>query len=423
MRSDCVSREKRRTLCLVTSGNLASNPRLTKEASALKTAEYDVRIVAADIIAFLSRYDTDVAAQLDAPIVTVRWHGVWPLRIVRLFKRAAARLWVRCFKHIPLCIAIRAHHALTPALTNAASRVPADLYIAHNLAALPAAAAAARRHEAKLGFDAEDYHCGELENTNKNALDLHVRRRIEDTLLSRCQYLTSASPQISAAYSADYGVEMLPILNVFPLSQAPREPSVPSSAGDGVRAMYWFSQTLGSNRGLEQMIDAVALMKTKVRLVLRGNASPDYARNLSQRARMKGGQDLCCRIELLPIGSPNDMVLLAAPFDLGLAIEPGHNRNNDAALSNKIFTYLLAGVPILLSRTTAQCRLAPTLAAAALLVDIHEPAQVAETLDDFFADTGRQRVARAEAWRLGRERFNWDIEKTRFLGAVERALG
>ena len=43
----------------------------------------------------------------------------------------------------------------------AACAVPADLYIAHYVAALPAAGAAAQRHGALLGFDAEDFHSGE----------------------------------------------------------------------------------------------------------------------------------------------------------------------------------------------------------------------------------------------------------------------
>ena len=56
----------------------------------------------------------------------------------------------------------RAMHYVVPELAHAAAAVAADLYIAHNLAALPAARHAARRHRGRLGFDAEDYHRGQF---------------------------------------------------------------------------------------------------------------------------------------------------------------------------------------------------------------------------------------------------------------------
>ena len=56
----------------------------------------------------------------------------------------------------------RAFSPFTGPLTAAAKRVPADLYIAHYPAALPAAAIAARRHGALYAFDAEDFHLGDL---------------------------------------------------------------------------------------------------------------------------------------------------------------------------------------------------------------------------------------------------------------------
>ena len=98
------------------------------------------------------------------------------------------------------------------------------------------------------------------------------------------------------------------------------------------------------------------------------------------------------------------------------------DRNRAICLTNKVFTYLLAGIPALLSRTPAQERLAPDLGPAALLADLEDPGALAARLDAFFADAERQRSARSFAWQLGQKRFNWDVEQRTFLDSVRRAL-
>lgn len=414
--------EPRFRICLVTSGNLASNPRLVKEASALQESGYFVRVIAADIIPSLSRFDDGLIQKLQLECVKVCWRRSFCMRLFRALRQRAFRFVAGFLPDVPLRIAVQAHHGLTPALTQATSAIPADLYIAHNLAALPAAAAAAEKHGGKLGFDAEDYHCGELPNTSGNALELRIRRKIESALLPRCHHLTSASPQIGEAYAADYGIKMRAILNVFSLAEAPDQPDSVPRTRDDFPTLYWFSQTIGPKRGLEQIVSAMAALRTKVNLVLRGQPSADYINQLLAHARMRGGDDLASRVQFLGVAPPDQMVRLASIHDIGLAVEVSETVNRDICLTNKAFTYLLAGVPVLLSRTRAQCELSRELGVAGLLFDIDDPERVAEGLNAYFADREWQKRARAEAWHLGRERFNWETEQVKFLAAIRETL-
>jgi glycosyltransferase involved in cell wall biosynthesis len=409
-------------ICLVTSGNVATNPRLVKEASALRNAGYAVRIVAADIIPSLAPFDAEIISRLGCEFTKVDYRKPAWKRAVRAFRQRVARKYIERTERMSPRLAVLAHHPLTPALTDAALRGRANLYIAHNLAALPAAGTAASHHRVPFGFDAEDYHCGELEDTDANHLELRIRRAIESHWLPQCKHLTSASPGISEAYATDYGVEMLPILNVFPLSEAPTEPMRSSSMRGELPSLYWFSQTIGGNRGLEQIVAGLALMRTRVDLFLRGNPSPGYIGQLLAIAQRVGGDHLAKRIKILPVASPAEMVKLSAEYDLGLAVEPGCNKNNQLALSNKAFTYLLGGVPVLLSRTSAQTQLAAELGSAALLVDLSKPQQIADVLDAYFSDRPRHEASRAEAWRLARARFIWDIERRKFVANVAAVL-
>ena len=80
---------------------------------------------------------------------------------------------------------------------------------------------AAERNNAKLSFDVEDFHIGELAEIPENKLEIAIRNYIERTLLPRCCYLTASSPMIASVYRNRYGVSIEPILNAFPLLEAP----------------------------------------------------------------------------------------------------------------------------------------------------------------------------------------------------------
>ena len=54
-------------------------------------------------------------------------------------------------------------------------------------------------------------------------------------------------------------------------------------------------------------------------------------------------------LHFLPMAAPGQMETLAAPYDIGLCGEIGHTPNRKIALTNKQFTYLLAGLPALMS--------------------------------------------------------------------------
>lgn len=397
-------------VCLVTSTHVSANPRLVKEADALFECGFGVSVVAVDQNSRLRELDR----------ILMRNRG-WRLRkvsrgslagyVAKTFLQHFARFALRTSQNLKF--AVWAHHRLSGRLGRASARIAADIYIAHNLAALPAAVHAAKRNHAKVGFDAEDFHTEEVTETERNFGDQIAREILERKLLFRCEYRTASSPMIAEAYRQKYGAEMLPVLNVFPLRHsppAPLEPTIPHS-------LYWFSQTIGAGRGLEEIVEAVARMEKPAVIYLRGNPAVGYVNELSAFAERKS-----VLLRFLAPEPPDAMVGLASAYSIGLGLEPGNSRNNGMALSNKIFTYLLAGVPVLLSRTPAQETLARDLGDAAVLVDLDQPAQIARTLQDFFADEARQRSARSTAWHLGRAKYNWNVEKAKLVSCVRKSL-
>lgn len=406
-------------ICLVSPGHIASNPRLVKEANALYQAGYDVRVVAANNVDFVRPLDKAILKT--APW---RYQGVeagsrliYGSRVLRqrLARRIARSGWVPS-----LSVAVWGNSWLSGALAKAAMAEPADLFIAHCLAALPAAWQAARHYGSRLGFDAEDFHTAEGLWGRDEILEVAIRDRIERQLLPECTYRTAASPGIAEAYKKRYGLPMISLLNVFSRSEAPLRPRrQPGDRTSEEISLYWFSQTVGKDRGLEPIVQAIGLMRIPVRLHIRGFPAPGYPEQLQ---RLAGNLGVAERIHLMAPAPPDQMVALASCHDLGLSLELTTPYNRAICLTNKIFAYLLAGIPVLLSDTPSHRELAPSLGEAALLVNLQDPKQIAKQLDDLFSDSSALQRLRALAWQLGQERYNWEIEQNLFLQQVKTAL-
>ena len=411
-----------RTVCLVTTLQPSANPRVVKEADALVEAGFDVRVVAAHWADWADAFDRELIPSRAWRCETIDWRRsadaalFWKSRI----RHYAARR-VAAIQRLEPWVETAALSRVAPELTAAAARERADLFIAHNLGALPAALAAGTLHDSPVGFDAEDFHSGQLSRSADRAR-MAIVRAAERRLLPQCAYVTAAAPAIAGAYRDLCGIEIpTSILNVFPLADRPAAYR-PSSLSNGRFTLYWFSQTIGPDRGLEDAVRALGILADqRVELHLRGRWAAGYGRVIHDIAASAGVDQ--SQIVAHDPARPDDMVREAAVFDVGLAIEPPASVNNDLLLSNKVFTYLLAGAAVVATRTTGQSSLAPCVGGAVAYRDPGSPESLAAAIRPWLENRERLEAARRSAWRIGEARFNWDVEKAVFLGVVDRALG
>jgi glycosyltransferase involved in cell wall biosynthesis len=411
----------RKKVCLITQMHPSGNPRLVKEADALSDAGYTVEVIAPDYSSEWRIADEEFRDRAWRIIARPRFGPESPrtTRVLELSRRLAAGIATRNLGLMHPVIVRAAWHPAAPALVKNAKNINADLYIAHLVAALPAAAIAAEKHGAVYGFDAEDFHLGDPPAAPEFDYVRRLTRKIEGCYLPGCAYMTAASPLISAAYATTYGIPAPEVvLNVFPLARAMASPTAAGTATPGP-SVYWFSQTIGPGRGLECAVRAISTAQAKPHLYLRGNPAAGYLYHLEQMASREGVAD---RIHILPLASPSKMEHLASVYDVGLSGEPGGTPNNQMALGNKLFSYMLAGLPIAMSATPAHAAFAPQLGRAAQLFSIDEPRSLAAVLDFWLGNSDALAEARRASWELGQKQFNWDISKSLFLETVGRML-
>src|SRR5207237_9765919 len=120
--------------------------------------------------------------------------------------------------------------------------------------------------------------------------------------------------RMSNAYQSKYAVEPPPMYNTFSLRFAEDE----MSDRPGRLRLYWFSQTLGPGRGIEDAVEAAGRTDVDAELHLRARPVERYVAEL-ERLRNRVAPTLAI-VRHAP-AAPDDMVPLAQPYDLGLSGE------------------------------------------------------------------------------------------------------
>ena len=400
---------------LITSGQPSLNPRIVKEANALCNAGNRVHV----IYAHWNRWGTEVDVQL---LSSVKWTPVLAGGQLASARHFYTRVRHRVYKMLARrlgyakinaeCIISRCSYELM----EKAKSIKADLYIAHNLAALPAAVNAARYNKAKAGFDAEDFHRQEVTN-DARAHEYQLAKIIEDKYLPLTRYRTAASPLIAQKYVELYPqLSFINVNNVFSLTY---QSSIPVEQKSGGLKLFWFSQTIGKNRGLEQVIFAMGklLREVNIQLTLAGECTREMYMHL--KVIFEQNQISATAIQILPPMPEADLFELAAAHDIGLALEPGFCLNNNIALSNKIFSYLISGLAVIATNTAAQQEFMTKHPGIGRSFDIGDTDALVAILEYYASNSRELLTARQNAWRLANEELNWEKESRKFLAIVE----
>jgi len=408
----------RRRVTVVTSGHLSTSPRMLKAADALDEAGYAVRVVATRHEPWAAAADVDARSRRDWPLTIVdyrrgaRGSCYWPTGVEHRASRALARAVGA--GRVPDAIAARAFARVHSALVRAILEEPADLIYGGTTGALAAAAEAGRRSRTPYAVDLEDLHSAETSGPDAPLVDA-LAARIERTVLADAAFATTSSEQIAAAYAARYGLAPEVIHNTFPLP--PRVPDFARDAGSPLR-VYWFSQTIGPGRGLEQAISALGRAELAAELTLLGRPQNGFLDALRGAARAHAPRVAVVHRSPVP---PDAMVDCARGHDVGLALDHGGPLNRELCITNKALTYILAGVPVLMADTPGQRALGLDLGRGAALVDPRDVDALAAAFNAWAGNAAALDCAKRTAWTAAARRWHWEHASER--GVLYRLVG
>jgi glycosyltransferase involved in cell wall biosynthesis len=402
-------------IVILTGNHLCHNPRVIKEGTTLANAGYAVTAIGAWSDRGLKARDLEIQRSLPfsfKPAIdgTENAPRRLRLRVSAKIESIAHRL-ARCESRSQLGYAYSA--------LRAASRQPADLYIAHSEAAM--AVAADLLHDGRLvGIDLEDWFSEDLPLEARKHRPVRLLRNFELKLLTFGGYSTCPSRAMSEALAKEFGCRQPTVIyNAFPWSDRESIDGLFKDRRDRrLPSVHWFSQTLGQGRGLEDLIAALPLLKQDAEIHLRGNPAGGFENWLAHRVPevWRG------RVVLHGLVPYAELLSRIAEHDIGFAGETPLIRSRDLTVTNKILHYLLAGLAVVASDTAGQREVAAQAPGAVFLYPSGDASTLAARLDALLgsADTlGRAKEAALDA--AGRT-FCWERQEKALVESIARAL-
>lgn len=403
----------RKKILIITTGQPAANPRVVKEYETLVAKGFRVNVLYTYSAEWSykidqKKYFSDSVKKQDFILIGGNPHTSWLYYFVSRVQFKVLKLLVRIMPFAFFREMTIARSTLY--LWLFAKKYKADIYIAHYLGALPAAIKATKENGGTVMFDAEDYHRGEDPYHVS-----HVRNiiELEDRLLPKVDLITTASPLISKKYELLYPQKKVTTINNVFSSRYIQH----FKPGAGQLTLFWFSQYIGENRGLEIIIDAVNLLDFNVSLHLLGNIwDKKYVDSLLKRSDNPGN------IHLMKSVVPEKVFKVAAGFDIGLAAEIPYSENRNICLTNKIFTYLLAGNCILASDTEAQKEFMNINNKVGLLYKHNEARDLADQIKFLNEKRDFLNNCKKSALHLAETTLNWENESKILYAAVNELI-
>lgn len=409
---------QKKKICVVTSGHMASTPRMLKAADAFHEAGYEVRMVCAEQVDWCIKAGINERAKRSWKCRVVDWHPVtgkglyhWS-RLRHYFYRK-----LNSFigpDRIGLTALVNASSRVGPEILNAILEEPFDFLYAGTAGGIGIGALAAQIANKPYALDLEDFHSDELEGSAQALLKHRIIKNIEKRTCFGARFLTAGSKAIAFEYKKKYGFIPEVINNVFKLPK--NEPSI-EIGENGLLKIIWFSQTLGHGRGLESFLETVALMKAKVQLTLRGTLENGFDIVLKKiSAKSKGRLNLEIKKARF-FKSPEQ---ICVGYDIGLSLEQGQVRNREICLSNKPLTYLLAGLAVVLTDTEGQREFGLDMGLGAILFQRENLSELARKLDELAFNPGKMLVAKRTSWVAAKRRWHWEHpeEKGKLLNLI-----
>jgi glycosyltransferase involved in cell wall biosynthesis len=412
-------------VCMFVLNPLTHDTRVERQAATLAAAGYEVRIVAAarqGLVTTERRAGATVVRVDEDPLPTklvralIGWRRGGPAAapgsvITRERAEAAgvgARL-ARLVLAIHLSLVWRKYRRTA---YRAARDERADIWIAHDLDTLPVALRSRRRLGGRVLYDSHELFID-------SSLARGRRRawaRLEGRLIGRADAAATVSPSIADVLASRYRIQRPHVILNVPEASVPdlaepvdlaAEASLPADTRIAI-----YVGGIQQDRGLEELIEAAG-RREDVAVVMLGPGTATYRAHLTSLANAIGVSD---RVRLLEPVAPPAIARWAGGADIGVSPVQRTYLSYYYSLPNKLFDYLRAGLPVVVS-DFPDMRALVQGHDVGVTCDPSSPSDIAAAIGSVIADASRYEEMRANARRVS-EQYTWEREGAKLLRIV-----
>ncbi len=281
--------------------------------------------------------------------------------------------------------------------------INADVYHVHDLDALGPGARAAKRRDRPLVYDSHEFWIEQSSLVNRPIMR-GFWSQLEKRLIQRVDRTIAVSQSIAQSLEERYGLERVSVLRNLPLYQPRRESDLIRQALtiESERPIVLYQGGFLTENGLQDQIDA-AKDFAHAAFVLIGSG-PCEAR-LKEQVRQSRLEDTVYFIDRVPFRELHSYTCSA---DVGLCLIKGMGKSFYYSLPNKLFEYMMAGLPVLASNFPEMQRVIDETGAGAT-ANPSDVAGIGQAVSALLADPER-RLQQREAALQAAKHFNWERE-------------
>jgi glycosyltransferase involved in cell wall biosynthesis len=353
-----------------------------------------------------------LASQGHQVIVNALWEpGLAIQETVEGIEIRRIRLHTREGRYVPLAAWVE----LVPGFVSAIRAQQPAVVHAHDLNGLIPGYFASRLAGARLIYDAHEFEIGRTaERSGSSALRRRGWRLVEGALIGRADAVITVSGSISRELSRIYRVRPpvvmmnCPVLIDLPAGGRLRtELDLPAGL-----PVVLYQGILAPGRGLEPALRALAQIPQAVLVLVGDGPLRGLLENLANELGIRDRVKFCGKVPL--------QVLLEYTRDatVGLCLIENTCLSYYYSLPNKLFEYLVAGVPVFASDFPDMRRVVET-SGAGVVADPANVAEIARVLNELLADPRRWSLMAQRARQSAETTYNWDIESRKLLAVYQ----
>jgi glycosyltransferase involved in cell wall biosynthesis len=289
---------------------------------------------------------------------------------------------------------------------------PFDIYHAHDLNTLYPAFRGAKITGGKLIYDSHELYIERNKPKKPSAFYKYLSSIFEKKYIRKADAVITVGDCIAQHLKDKYHIELPTVI-----MNAPSKQKV-NIDGKSLRSELKISQELKLavycggitfNRGLEKLIESLTLMPN-VYLVLMGYGKPDYLNKLQSIANQHNVND---RFSFYGPVAPTEVTAYTASADIGVAPIENVCLSYYYCAPNKIFEYLIGGIPVVASNFPELEKIVQENEIGATF-NPEDIKSIASSINTIISDDKMYQKMK-ENTRFAADKYNWENESVKLL--------
>jgi glycosyltransferase involved in cell wall biosynthesis len=279
----------------------------------------------------------------------------------------------------------------------------ADLLFANDLDTLLPNYLISKIKNIPIVYDSHEYFTETPELVNRKFVQ-GVWKKIEATLVPRLPWMITVNESIAGLFRNKYNVEVFVVRNIPPrqtVTSAPADVSLPLVNDQPIVLLQ--GSGINIQRGAEELVEAMQYVLHGQLLIIGGG---DVIGRLKQMAHDLQLTDKITFMPSMPFEQLQNYTRQAA---IGLSIDKDTNINYRYSLPNKLFDYIHAGVPVLVTPLTEIKKIVDEWQVGET-INSHEPRSIARHIDAMLADKEKLATYHRNCLAAAKA-LNWENEK------------